>query len=236
MRQRFLLDPPIWPVYLALSILGCYPAAPGLVVPISAGPATAQEVGIWVASSIPSSHTLHRFKWLYRNERSSAGGRGSVRVAPPDSLRFDVAGPLGVRAASAVVVGDTSLWVRPPDAISSLVPSYPLLWAMFGVARPPLEGETLRGLSDERLIAWQYSGATDTVSYARTIGASPTFTAEVRRAGKVVGRVQTKLDANGRPVSSRLLVSSAPARLDITFVSTVEQQGFPADVWAPGRP
>ena len=73
-----------------------------------------------------AEHRLHRFKWLFQDERSSAGGRGSARIAPPDSLRFDVAGPFGSGAAAAAVVGDQPLWAEPPDAVKKLVPNYPL--------------------------------------------------------------------------------------------------------------
>ena len=62
---------------------------------------------------------------------------GSARVAPPDSLRFDVAGPFGAGAAAAAVIGDQPLWAEPPDAVKKLVPNYPLMWAMFGIARQP---------------------------------------------------------------------------------------------------
>ncbi len=52
-------------------------------------------------------------------------------------MRFDVAGPFGSGAASAAVVGEQPLWAEPPDAIEKMVPNYPLMWGMFGVARLP---------------------------------------------------------------------------------------------------
>ena len=155
-----------------------------------------EQVGKWVAATVPADHRLHRFKWLFQDERSSAGGRGSARIAPPDSLRFDVAGPFGSGAASAAVVGDQPLWAEPPDAVEKLVPNYPLMWAMFGVARFPGRRLAPR-VTDGRVVAWQYAGPTDTVSYVRTGGKSGKLVAEVRHAGKVVGRPETTLDADG---------------------------------------
>src|SRR6476661_3597691 len=166
MPQRFFVDRGVRVAYLALSLAGCR-AAPGAVVPAGAAPVSREQVGQWVEATVPHEHRLHRFKWLFRDERSSAGGRGSARVAPPDSLRFDVAGPFGSGAASAVVVGDRALWTEPPDAIAKMVPNYPLMWAMFGVARMPPDGMNLRGLSRGQTTAWQYAGASDTVDYAR---------------------------------------------------------------------
>src|SRR5215208_110567 len=104
MAQCFGLDRRILLVYLGLVVMGCR-STPGVVVPAAAEPVSEGQVAQWVASTLPSDHQLHRFKWLFKDERASAGGRGGARVAPPDSLRFDVAGPLGSGAASAVVVG-----------------------------------------------------------------------------------------------------------------------------------
>src|SRR5438093_63203 len=219
MRQRVFVDRGKCLAYLALASVGCR-SAPGPLVPEGARPVTLEQVSSWVNATLPPEHRLHRFKWLFQDERSSAGGRGSARIAPPDSLRFDVAGPFGSGAASAAVIGDQPLWAEPPDAVKKLVPNYPLMWAMFGVARLPQNGDSLRGLSDGATTAWQYANATDTVSYVRTAGKTGKLVAEVRHAGKVVGRAETTLDANGAPLAARLVVPSVPAKLNLTFLST----------------
>jgi hypothetical protein len=234
MRQRLFVDRGALVAYLALTLAACR-SAPGAVVPAGTAPVSREQVDQWVAATVPADHRLHRFKWLFQDERSSAGGRGSARIAPPDSLRFDVAGPFGSGAASAAVVGSEPLWAEPPDAVKKLVPNYPLMWAMFGVARLPEAGDSLRGLSDGHVVAWQYSGATDTVSYVRTTGKSGKLTAEVRHAGKVVGRAETTLDADGVPLKARLVVPSVPAKLDLTFLSTARAT-FAPDIWTARRP
>src|SRR6476469_3734163 len=169
MRQHPGFDRQWALAYLAVAVLGCS-GGPGAVVPAGAAPVDRAKVSAWVGATLPHEHRLHRFKWLFQDERSSAGGRGSARVAPPDSLRFDVAGPFGSGAAAAAVIGDQPLWAEPPDAVKKLVPNYPLMWAMFGIARLPADGEALRGVSQGAVTAWQYADATDTVSYARTGG------------------------------------------------------------------
>jgi hypothetical protein len=234
MRQRLSVDRGALVAYLALTLAACR-GAPGAVVPAGSAPVSREQVDQWVAATVPADHRLHRFKWLFQDERSSAGGRGSARIAPPDSLRFDVAGPFGSGAAAAAVVGSEPLWAQPPDAVKKLVPNYPLMWAMFGVARMPETGDSLRGLSDGNVVAWQYAGATDTVSYVRTTGKSGKLTAEVRHAGKVVGRAETTLDADGVPLKARLVVPSVPAKLDLTFLSTARAT-FAPDIWTARRP
>jgi hypothetical protein len=234
MGQCFGLDRPVLLAYLGLVGLGCR-GAPGAVVPAAAKPVSEGQVAEWVAPTVPPDHLLHRFKWLFKDERASAGGRGSARVAPPDSLRFDVAGPFGSGAASAVVIGDRALWTEPPDAIAKMVPNYPLMWAMFGVARLPPGGATLRGLTKGPTTAWQYAGSSDTIEYARTLGNPVRFVAVVRQNGKLVGRAETQLDPDGTPLKARLTVPSAPAQLDLTFLST-KRDSFAPDLWLPRKP
>jgi hypothetical protein len=234
MRQRLFVDRGIRASYLALVLAGCR-GAPGALVPAGAAPVSREQVAGWVAATVPAEHRLHRFKWLFQDERSSAGGRGSARIAPPDSLRFDVAGPFGSNPAAAVVVGETPLWADPPDAVKKLVPNYPLMWAMFGVASMPENGAELRGLTTGTTTAWQYASPSDTIEYARTTGDPVRFVAVVRQKGKLVGRAETELDSAGAPLRSRLTVPSAPAQLDLTFLST-KRTSFAPDLWLPRRP
>jgi hypothetical protein len=234
MRQRLFVDRGVRVAYLALALAGCR-GAPGALVPVAAAPVSREQVSQWVTATVPLEQRLHRFKWLFQDERSSAGGRGSARIAPPDSLRFDVAGPFGSGAAAAAVIGDQPLWAEPPDAVRKLVPNYPLMWAMFGVARLPEAGDSLRGLSDGTVTAWQYVNAADTVDYVRTGGKHQKLITEVRHAGKVVGRAETSLDSNGVPVAARLVVPTVPAKLDLTFLSTA-RAAFAPEIWTARKP
>ena len=234
MRQRVFVDRGKCLAYLALASVGCR-SAPGPLVPEGARAVTIEQVASWVNATRPTEDRLHRFKWLFQDERSSAGGRGSARIAPPDSMRFDVAGPFGSGAASAAVIGSQPLWAQPPDAVKKLVPNYPLMWAMFGVARLPEPGDSLRGLANDGTVAWQYANATDTVSYLRTTGKSGRLVAEVRQSGKVVGRAETTLDSAGAPLSARLVVPSVPAKLNLTFLST-GRADFAPEIWTARHP
>jgi len=234
MRQHFLVDRRVPVLYLALAVAGCR-SAPGPLLPLAAHPVSREQVGAWVAPTLPVDSRLHRFKWLFQDERSSAGGRGSARIVPPDSLRFDVAGPFGTGAAAAAVVGDERLWTEPPDAVSKLVPNYPLMWAMFGVARMPGDTQALRGFTQGDVTSWQYAGQADTIEYVLMAGKTTKLLAEVRHAGKVIGRAETVLDTNGVPLSARLLVPAVPAKLNITFLSTARAT-FAPDIWTPHKP
>ena len=232
MAQRFRLYPFGLVAYLASVAAGCT-SAPGPLVPVAAAPISREQVVAWVRATEPTEPRLLRFKWLFRDERSSAGGRGSARIAPPDSLRFDVAGPFGSNPAAAVVVGDSAQWVEPEDAIKKLVPNYPLMWALLGVARLPDSGAVLRGLATGSTTVWQSANGADTLEYVRTQGGSGRLVTEFRQAGKVVGRAETQLSADGSPQTARLTVPSVPARLDLTFLSSARSAPFAPDTWQP---
>jgi hypothetical protein len=234
MRQRVLVDLPVLLAYLGSAGVACR-SVPEPVVPVGAQPVNPTEVAPWVASTVPTAHQIYRFKWLLRDERGSAGGRGAARVAPPDSLRLDVAGPFGSGAASAVVVGDQALWTDPADAIARLVPNYPLMWAMFGLARMPPYDAGVRALSTASAHAWQYAAGPDTVAYALSMGNPGRLIAEVHQAGQLIGRVETTIGGDGAPLKSRLTVPSPPAQLDITFLS-ITRDTFAADIWISRRP
>ncbi len=240
MLQRFLLDrrgPALYlaSVLVAAVLTACGAKAPPPLVAPAAGPVSADQLRTWIGQTAPSGYRLQRFRWQLRDDRGAAGGRGTVRFAAPDSVRLDVAGPFGAGRAAAVVVGDSAVWTDPEDAIARLVPSYPLMWAMFGVARQPVPGATVTGQQDSIATSWRYVTGTDTIAYARTSGAVPHLLAEVRQGPKVIGRVDATLGADGRPVSARLTVPSVPARLDLTFTASTTPPAFTPDLWLPGQ-
>jgi hypothetical protein len=214
--------------------LGCKPA-PGTVVPAAAVPLTPAQVLPWVMATVPTGSSIRQFKWLFQDDRSSAGGDGRARLAAPDTLRFDARGPLGTGRMAALVVGDAPVWAVPEEVVGQIVPDYTLFWAMFGVALFPAPSVAIRGLDEAGTRIWEYSLGRDTVIYLRKIEAPAKLIAEVRRSGRLFGRVETRLSADGAPISARLIVPDVPARLDITFVSTTPQPSFPPETWvAPG--
>jgi hypothetical protein len=235
MPQWFRLDRPVRLVYLGLGLVACHGSQPALL-PAGLGSVTEAQVESWVSATRPRAGALHRFKWLYQEEGPSKGGRGSARVAVPDTLRFDFAGSLGIGKGSALVVGDTSRWVVPARSVEDLVPSFPLLWALLGVAMPPASDAHLAGLEQAGRTAWRYAAGPDTVDYLRTAGDPAMFYSEVRHAGRVVGRTRLSLRPDGTPVKAQLTVPSVPAKLEITFYATVPTPAFPPDTWAPPEP
>jgi hypothetical protein len=219
----------------AVALLGCRPSALPILPP-DAATLTVEQVRPWVAATQLQGNSIRQFKWLFQDDRSSAGGDGAARVAAPDTLRFDARGPLGWGRMAALVVGDQPVWAEPEETVAQIVPDYVLFWAMFGVTRLPNPRATIRGLDDGRTQLWEYALGSDTVVYSRRTEAPGKVTAEVRRNGRLFGRVETRLSAEGLPVSSRLIVPDVPAQLDITFKSVTGTDSFPPETWLPPGP
>ncbi|MGH7532423.1 MAG: hypothetical protein ACREL4_03930 [Gemmatimonadales bacterium] len=207
--------------------------APAPVIPMALTPVSLDSVAVWTGATAPSGRWLHRFKWQYQDDRSAQGGRGSAHIAGPDSIRFDVAGPLGASPAAALIVADTALWVRPEDAIHKLVPSYPLMWAMFGVARTPAGATLVLAGRAGGTAVWRAVAGADTIDWSRS---TSQLVAEVRRGGQVVGRAECRFGSEGKLSTARLSTPSVPARLDLTYTLSDASAHFPADVWRPREP
>ena len=233
------MRPRLLSLALPVVLAGCASLAgggPGPTMPVALQPATAAQVGVWVAATQPSERRLLRFKWQFVDaDKATAGGSGSARIAIPDSLRFDYRGPLGAGRGAAVVLGDSGLWAEPEAQFKKLVPNYALLWAMLGVVRGPSPQSVLFGLDDERITAWRYVHGADTVDYARTKGTPVQLVADVREGGKRIGRVVTTFDAMGVPTTSRLDVPAGPVRLTLRFTMVSTPPPLDPEIWHAPR-
>lgn len=227
---------------ISLGLLGlaaCGGGLPPLPMPTGLAAVPAAAAGAWADSTRPDGYRDVRFRFTFQDDRGAVKGRGRARVAPPDSVRLDAVGPLGAGRTYALVTGDTAAWAEPEEDVRKLVPNYPLFWAMLGIARPPVPGQATRRYADSTVTAWQFSAPGDTVQYVREWGGRNRLIAEVTQDGKLVGRVETKFGPDGLPLSSRLVVPSRPARLDLTFYQNAKVAFFAPDTWtrpAPAQP
>ncbi len=226
-----------FPLALLLLLAACTGGglAP-LPMPAGLAPATRDAAAEWARSTLPAERREIRFRFKFQDEQGSAGGRGRARLALPDSVRFDVVGPLGSGRAAAFVAGDTALWADPEKDVEKLVPNYPLFWAMLGIARGPGPGSAVRTFADGTITAWQFVAGGDTLEYVRETGPANRLIAEVRQGTKRLGRVETKFGPDGLPSVSRLVVQKPAAKLDLTFYQNEKAKPFAPDTWTRPAP
>jgi hypothetical protein len=217
---------------------------------MAVAPANRDSATLWTRTTLPRAATLIRFRWRYQDEQVRYAGRGTARIAPPDSLRFDYAGPLGLGSGAAVVIGDSVLWADPAKNFRSLIPAIPMLWAAFGMVRPPAEDAAVFGaqlgdsLQQTRRVVWRFAQREDTLDYvvADSAGRGFLLEAEWRQRGKVVARSRSQLDASAlsaRPISARVDFPEAPgggvARFELTVVAVDTAAIIPPALWRSRR-
>ena len=210
---------------------------------MAVAPVARDSAVAWIRATLPRTPTLIRFRWRYQDERVKYAGRGTVRIAPPDSLRFDYAGPLGLGSGAAVVIGDSVLWADPEENFRSLVPAIPMLWAAFAMVRPPADDANVLGaqlvdsLSHKRRVVWRFAQPQDTLDYMVTdsAGRESMLEAEWRRRGKMVARSRSRLDAMERAASARVDFAEASARFELTVVSVDTAAVIAPAVWRSRR-
>jgi hypothetical protein len=209
-------------------------------------PASRDSAIAWARTTLPRAPTLIRFRWRYEDERVKYAGRGSARVAPPDSLRFDYAGPLGLGAGAAVVIRDSVAWADPEKDFRSLVPAIPMLWAALGMVQPPAESAEVFGAPADtarQRVVWRFAQGGDTLDYVATgVGAGraggargAVLEAEWRRGGKVVARSRSQFDAQARPASARVDFQEASARFELTVLAVDTAAVIPPALWRSRR-
>jgi len=239
MTQRFPLDRPTLFLYLALIVTACAGSGVGKVppsaLPAGMGPATTEQIAAFVAARAPDGNRQLRFKFKFKDPKGKVGGRGAARVAAPDSLRLDMQGPFGLGKGAAMVNGDSTEWIKGPDAIKRIVPDFRLMWSMLGFTRPPPDGAVLSASESGDVTAWSYATPADTVEYVRTAGATPSLVALVRKDGAVLGRSETFYGPDGAPIKAQLLVPGTSARLDLTFTESTTPATFKPDTWVRGE-
>ena len=216
-------------------LAACY-GRPAPLIPEPVAAVSRDSILAWSRGSGPSRPTALRFRWRYHDDRRSGGGRGTVRIAPPDSVRVDWATSLNIRTGAAVVVGDSLQWADPKeDYPSSVTPAVQVVWTVLGVVRPPGAAATVFGIGDSVRVLWRYAEERDTVDFRRGLVAPRTLEAEWRRDGKVMARGRTVLGPGGLPESARIDVPKGSARFELTFVAVDSAATFAPALWRSRR-
>ncbi len=238
-RQRFSLDRLRSLSYIgACVLLAACPGRPGPLVPEPLAPVARDTAVDWAYGTAPPRTVAIRFRWKYRDERLSGGGRGTARIAPPDSLRLDYVAMLGLASGAGVVIGDSVVWADPSADFRRMVPAVPMLWAALGTVRPPAPDAAVAGRRDGGGWRWRFTAGADTLEYVTRPGTGATgraLDAEWRRAGRVVARSAAQLDPGARPVSGRIDFPEGPARFEFTVTGIDTTAVVPPQLWCRRR-
>ena len=211
--------------------MGCG-GGPASIAPVGLAPADAGVVHEWVADFVPQTSRLYTVRpWRFINEQGSAAGRATMRVAPPDSLRFDYSGPFR-RSGKAAVVGDSALWVVPEEQFGALVSVAPIFWAALGLPQKPPAGRDVFTLQRDGVRAWSYVELGDTLNFVVRGEPATRILAELRRRGRTFVVADVEMDpATGMVVSSQIDFPNENSRFEFTVESVDTTATFDASVW-----
>ena len=185
----------------------------------------------WVAGLAPSSATRYDLRWTFQTQQGAVRGQAAVRIAPPDTLRFDYRGPFG-RSGAAFLVDEDLVWAEPEGEVELLIQAIPLFWAALGLPRDPPPGSGIFGIETEGNRRWQYGVNGDTLAYAVRTMPERRFLASMRRLDDVLGHVEVNYDAQTNlPTKVTLTFPETASRflMDVTSIDTTVT--FSADVW-----
>lgn len=211
-------------------VAGC---TPGLrsIAPTGLEPVARDSVTAWLAPYRPTGPLQYDLKWRFANQKGSTAGRAAVRVAPPDTMRFDYRGPFG-RSGAAVIVGDSVLWAAPEKDTRDLLPAAPLFWAALGMPRPPPPGAALFGRVQRERHVWRYASARDTMDFVETGPGVTRLLMEVRRAGRIVASLQLTFRPGTRdPSETRVRFPQDGSALILTVEGIQHVAPFDPSTW-----
>ena len=204
---------------------------PRSIAPVGLAPVAADSVRRWLEPLAAAHSMRYDLRWQLRNSKGAASGRAAVRVAPPDSLRFDYRGAFG-KAGAAMVVGDTGVWAEPEGDFRDILQSAPLFWAALGLPLPPGPGVPVSALERPEFRAWRYVVASDTFDFVHVRGPDERLLAEMRRRGRIVGVTETHFAPGiGRATEARIDFPAVETRFSFT-VDLVDSTGaFAPEIW-----
>lgn len=221
------------PYYLGavvLALAGCHAGLPPLV-PEPLAPLAPEAARSWAAQWAPTEPLLYQLRWTYETRQGGARGRATLRLVPPDSVRFDYRGPFG-RSGAAVVFGDEVQWAEPTKDLGALVETASLFWALIGVVRAPPPDAAVSGRQSSEEHVWRYARGLDTLTYVMRNGPPRVLLAELRHRGRAVGRVATEFSDTAAHVAESTMRSlDDPWVFHVTVQSVERLQERNAAMW-----
>ncbi|MBL0941060.1 MAG: hypothetical protein IBJ03_19410 [Gemmatimonadaceae bacterium] len=213
---------------LAVLLAGCTPAAR----PLAGAPTAA----VLPPTTLPSTPTVLRFNWTYKDETFEANGDGAVRVIGPDRARLDFFLRNGMAGGYAILIGDT-LTVPGIDLVKRLLPPVPLLWASLGRLAVPAtrdtvartDGDTLR--ADLGVLRGQDASAADGRAWRLAFAGTRLARVERVEDGKVIEWLSRTRGANNSLVLVEYVHERGKRRLSIAVTDSSTVEGFDDAIW-----
>jgi hypothetical protein len=201
---------------------------------LAVAPATGFEESTTVAlaeaalRTAPAQRQIIRLGWRADDGRLQLSGNGAARVAPPDSLRADIAATLGLGRATVILAGDIAE-SQPASVVDQVLPDRFALWAALGIMRPPTGIVRVERLEAGARIVWRVTDGSGKITiFELASGALVSVSRE--EGGRTTSQMRLTRE-NGEAKHASLVDFSRSLRLEIEITGREPSDAFSPETW-----
>lgn len=208
--------------------LGCR-GNPKPVMPLGFTPASREAFLQASAVTLPPGHQIVRIGWRADDGDMQLSGAGAVRLAPPDSLRLDIAATLGLGRSTLLIMGD-SVAAQPAVDVDRILPDRFALWAALGIMRAPPGRLSYEVSEDGPSTFWRTTDAGGTMTVFETQGGA--LMGVTRQQGTQAAS-QLRLTRSAAGVVTRAMLTDAPHhfRFQVDVNRVEPSDAFGPEIW-----
>jgi hypothetical protein len=192
-------------------------------------PATRAQFAAAAARTVPGRHEIVRFSWRSEDTRLQLSGSGAARLAPPDSMRVDIAAMLGLGRSVLILTGDSAA-ARPAEAVEQILPDRFALWAALGVLRVPTGTLGVERMADGAREVWRVTDALGRTTLFDLRG-DTLIGGSREEQGRTTMQLTLERGEDGQVRRALLLDLPRQRRLEIRIQGREASEPFPVDVW-----
>ncbi len=221
--------------YLGAGILGLALGCghPGGVAPEGAfRPGSRDDFLAAAAATLPSGRQIVRLSWRYEGGEAQYSGSGAARIAPPDSLRADIAATFGLGRATIILTGD-SVAARPAQMVDQVLPDRFALWAVLGMLKVPPGDVRIDAARDGVRSLWRTTDAAGRVTVFELNGGVLVSVSRLE-GDRVTSQLKLERGADGAVSKASLTDMVRGLRFEVTITGREASDGFPPEVWRLG--
>lgn len=208
---------------------GCPAAAPGPAPAGSFRPASRADLAAAERASAPSAREIVRFSWRSDDGSLQIGGNGAARIAPPDSLRVDMAASLGLGRATIIMTGNETQ-AQPPEIVDRILPDRYALWALLGHLRAPADLATVERLDDGDRTVWRVTDSRGRITLFE-VRAGTLIGATREEQGRTTSQLRLTRNPDGTLSRAHLTEFARSLRIELEVSSREASEPFAADTW-----
>lgn len=208
---------------------GCRPR-PAEVAPSGGFTASTREAFAAASrSTAPERHEIIRFSWRSDDGQLQLSGSGAARIAPPDSLRADIAAALGIGRATVLMMGD-SVAAQPAGLVDRVLPDRFALWVTLGVMRAPTDLATVERLDEAQRSVWRVTDARGRATIFE-LADGVLVTVSRSEGGRTTSQLRLTRDPNGAVRKASLTDFARSLRLDVDITGREPSEPFVRETW-----